>query len=224
MNGWKALAAICVILAWRRADRRTARAARRQSGSGWCRKDRRTSTGSACTRAPRRPRASSPPPGTPVEVLWKAPIREDDREQQVEVVEGFISQGVSGLVLAPLDSSALLRPVEEAKSAGIPTVIFDSALADATKQVSYVSHRQRQGRAPGRPAHGRAAEGHGHRADAALPGRIGGHRGARAGLPRRAEGAASPASPSSRPTSTPARRATPRSARRRTCSTASPTR
>src|SRR5262249_29777760 len=39
--------------------------------------------------------------GTPVEVLWKSPIREDDREQQVEVVEGFISQGVSGLVLAP---------------------------------------------------------------------------------------------------------------------------
>ena len=37
------------------------------------------------------------------------------------------------------DSSALLRPVEEAKSAGIPTVIFDSALADTTKQVSYVS-------------------------------------------------------------------------------------
>jgi len=44
-----------------------------------------------------------------------------------------------GLVLAPLDSSALLRPVEEAKRAGIPTVIFDSALADPTQAVSYVS-------------------------------------------------------------------------------------
>ena len=48
--------------------------------------------------------------GVPVEVLWKAPMREDDREQQVQVVEGFISQGVNGLVLAPLDSRALLRP------------------------------------------------------------------------------------------------------------------
>ena len=52
--------------------------------------------------------------GVPVDVLWKAPIREDDREQQVQVVEGFISQRVNGLVLAPLDSHALLRPVEEA--------------------------------------------------------------------------------------------------------------
>ena len=77
--------------------------------------------------------------GVRVDVLWKAPIREDDREQQVEVVEGFVSQGVSGLVLAPLDSRALIRPVEEAKAAGIPTVIFDSALATAGDQVSYVS-------------------------------------------------------------------------------------
>jgi ribose transport system substrate-binding protein len=77
--------------------------------------------------------------GTPVEVIWKAPLREDDREQQVQVVEGFISQGVDGLVLAPLDSRALERPVEEAARAGIPTVIFDSALADPSKAASYVS-------------------------------------------------------------------------------------
>jgi ribose transport system substrate-binding protein len=77
--------------------------------------------------------------GVPVDVLWKAPIREDDREQQMQVVEGFTSQRVSGLVLAPLDSHALLRPVEEAAESGIPTVIFDSALADPSKAVSYVS-------------------------------------------------------------------------------------
>lgn len=77
--------------------------------------------------------------GIPVEVIWKAPLREDDREQQVQVVEGFISQGIDGLVLAPLDSRALQRPVEEAARAGIPTVIFDSALADGSGTVSYVS-------------------------------------------------------------------------------------
>ena len=56
-----------------------------------------------------------------------------------QVVEGFISQGVNGLVLAPLDSNALIRPVEEAAQAGIPTVIFDSALPIHRKAVSYVS-------------------------------------------------------------------------------------
>ncbi len=66
--------------------------------------------------------------GTEVEVIWKGPIREDDREQQIQVVEGFISQGVKGIVLAPLDNRALVRPVEEARRAGIPTVIIDSGL------------------------------------------------------------------------------------------------
>ena len=66
--------------------------------------------------------------GVTVELIWKGPLREDDREQQIQVVEGFTSQGVDGIVLAPLDSKALVRPVEEAKHLGIPTVIIDSGL------------------------------------------------------------------------------------------------
>src|SRR6266480_147291 len=67
--------------------------------------------------------------GTEIEVIWKGPLREDDREQQIQVVEGFTSQGIDGIVLAPLDNRALVRPVEEAKRAGVPTLIIDSALA-----------------------------------------------------------------------------------------------
>ena len=66
--------------------------------------------------------------GDSVRIIWKGPLREDDREQQVQVVEGFASQGVQGIILAPLDDRALVRPVEEAKSAGIPTIIIDSGL------------------------------------------------------------------------------------------------
>ena len=66
--------------------------------------------------------------GTQVEIHWSGPLREDDREQQIQVVESFISRGVHGVVLAPLDEHALARPVEEAKQAGIPTVIIDSGL------------------------------------------------------------------------------------------------
>src|SRR5215217_7557351 len=51
--------------------------------------------------------------GTDVEVIWKGPLREDDREQQIQVVEGFAAQGVSGIVLAPLDNRALVRPVAD---------------------------------------------------------------------------------------------------------------
>ena len=82
--------------------------------------------------------------GDTVSIIWKGPLREDDREQQVQVVEGFLSQGVQGIVLAPLDSRALVRPVEEAKGAGIPTVIIDSGL-QSDVMVSFVATDNRKG-------------------------------------------------------------------------------
>ncbi len=63
-----------------------------------------------------------------VEILWKGPQKEDDRAQQITVVEDFISRGVDGIVLAPLDDRALMRPVRDATREHIPVVIIDSAL------------------------------------------------------------------------------------------------
>lgn len=76
--------------------------------------------------------------GVTVNVIWKGPLREDDREQQVQVVENFTGRRVSGLVLAPLDARALVAPTEEAVRAGIPVVIIDSGLK-STAPVSTVS-------------------------------------------------------------------------------------
>src|ERR1043166_593674 len=82
--------------------------------------------------------------GTDVEVIWKGPLREDDREQQIQVVEGFAAQGVNGMVLAPLDDHAVVRPVSDAKRAGVPTVIIDSGL-QSSDFVSFVATDNRKG-------------------------------------------------------------------------------
>ncbi|MBI3469382.1 MAG: substrate-binding domain-containing protein [Planctomycetes bacterium] len=74
-----------------------------------------------------------------VEVLWKGPLLENDREGQINVVQDFITKGVDGICLAPLDSQALIASVEEARQAGIPTVIFDSGLQNEQITVSYVA-------------------------------------------------------------------------------------
>jgi ribose transport system substrate-binding protein len=63
-----------------------------------------------------------------VEVIWKGPLKEDDREEQIKVMEGFITASVSGIVLAPLDDAALRMPVRDAVNNGIPVVIIDSGL------------------------------------------------------------------------------------------------
>ena len=72
---------------------------------------------------------------TGVSIIWRGPLREDDRAAQVSEVEGFISRGVSGIALAPLDDSALVGPVSSAMRRKIPVVIFDSGL----KGEDYVS-------------------------------------------------------------------------------------
>ena len=49
-----------------------------------------------------------------VTVVWRGPLREDDRDSQVTEVENAIARGVSGIALAPLDESALVGPVSSA--------------------------------------------------------------------------------------------------------------
>ncbi len=63
-----------------------------------------------------------------VNIIWKGPLKENDRALQIALVEQFVTEGVAGIVLAPLDDTALLRPVRGAGSRGIPVVIFDSDL------------------------------------------------------------------------------------------------
>lgn len=76
--------------------------------------------------------------GTKVEIIWKGPLREDDRDQQIQVVENFMTRRVNGIVLAPLDSRALVKPVANAVASGIPVVIMDSDL-NSDKHVSFVA-------------------------------------------------------------------------------------
>jgi ribose transport system substrate-binding protein len=79
-----------------------------------------------------------------VEILWKGPQKEDDRAQQITVVEDVISRGVDGIVLAPLDDRALQRPVQDAMREKIPVVIIDSGL-QGKDYLSFVATDNYQG-------------------------------------------------------------------------------
>ena len=79
-----------------------------------------------------------------VRIIWKGPLKEDDRNEQVQIVETMIAAGVDAIVLTPLDDRALMPPVAEARKAGIPTVIFNSALS-GDDYVAYVTTDNRKG-------------------------------------------------------------------------------
>ena len=80
-----------------------------------------------------------------VELLWKAPLKEDDKAGQVDVVAGFVSQKVDGIVLAPLDEEALKQPTKEAIAAGIPVIIVDSGLKDVATSSFIATDNEKAG-------------------------------------------------------------------------------
>jgi ribose transport system substrate-binding protein len=95
-----------------------------------------------------------------VDVLWKGPLKEDDRNEQVQVVETLAGAGVDALVLSPLDDRALVRPVTDALRAGIPTIVFNSAL-QGEEHVAFISTDNFQGGVLAARAMGRLMEGRG---------------------------------------------------------------
>ena len=92
-----------------------------------------------------------------INIVWKGPLKENDRAQQIALVEQFVGEGVDGIVLAPLDDRALLRPVKAAAMSQITVVIIDSGLRAEVGQyfASFVATDNREG---GRLAGRRLAE------------------------------------------------------------------
>jgi len=72
-----------------------------------------------------------------VEVVWKVP-QEENTLSQIFVVEQCIAEGVSGIILAPLEKDSLAVPVAKAMKKKIPVVIFDSKLK-GTAGKDYIS-------------------------------------------------------------------------------------
>ena len=82
--------------------------------------------------------------GAKVEIIWQGPLREDNRDQQIQVVENFVSRRVNGIVLAPTDARALVSPVNTAARAKVPVVIIDSGLK-SDKYASFVATDNHKG-------------------------------------------------------------------------------
>ncbi len=80
-----------------------------------------------------------------IKVDYKSSVQEDDRAGQISVVQGFISDNVNGIVLAPVDNVALAPAVQAATQKKIPVVIIDSSVnGDAGKDyVCYVGTNNR---------------------------------------------------------------------------------
>ena len=101
-----------------------------------------------------------------LEIEWNAPALEIDASRQIGIVDSMVNRHLAGIVLAPVDSKALVAPVERAMKAGIPVAIFDSDL-DTPQRITYVATNNREG---GRMAARQLAELIGNKGKVALIG------------------------------------------------------
>ena len=63
-----------------------------------------------------------------LDVLWTGPDAETNHSQQANMIDNMANRGVAGIVLAPTNVDAIVRPVESAVQRGIPVVLIDSTL------------------------------------------------------------------------------------------------
>jgi len=81
-----------------------------------------------------------------VEINWIGPEKEDDRQQQIALIDNQVMNQVSGIVIAPIDDMALRRPVHTAVERGVPVVIIDSDLKDSQDvYTSYIATNNYEG-------------------------------------------------------------------------------
>jgi ribose transport system substrate-binding protein len=79
-----------------------------------------------------------------VTLKWEGTVTETEIAEQNKIIENMVNLGVNGIALAPLNKKATRREVESAVAAGIPVVIFDSAV-DGTAQSSFIATDNQQG-------------------------------------------------------------------------------
>lgn len=73
-----------------------------------------------------------------VTVKWEGTLTETEIAEQNKIIENMINLQVDGMAIAPLNSMATSRSVKSAVDAGIPVIVFDSAL-DGDKHSAFVA-------------------------------------------------------------------------------------
>ncbi|MBC8094976.1 MAG: substrate-binding domain-containing protein [Akkermansiaceae bacterium] len=79
-----------------------------------------------------------------VNLKWEGTVTETEIAEQNKILENMVNLGVDGIALAPLNQKAMRKQVDNAVKAGIPVVIFDSAV-DGTAHSSFIATDNKNG-------------------------------------------------------------------------------
>lgn len=79
-----------------------------------------------------------------IDLKWEGTLTETEIAEQNQIIENMINLDVDGMAIAPLNAKATSKPIVGAVDAGIPVVVFDSAV-NGTSHTSFVATNNQQG-------------------------------------------------------------------------------
>lgn len=81
-----------------------------------------------------------------LDVYWNAPMRDDDTQTQISLIEKSVDRGMAGVIVSPIQTLPLRTPVRRVLAKGIPVVVIDTELGiPSGPKLSYVLNDEEVG-------------------------------------------------------------------------------
>lgn len=81
-----------------------------------------------------------------LDLYWNAPMRDDDTQTQISLIEKSVQRGMAGIIVSPIQTLPLRTPIRRVLAQGIPVVVIDTELGiPAGPQLSYVLNDEQAG-------------------------------------------------------------------------------
>lgn len=77
---------------------------------------------------------------------WNAPMRDDDTQTQISLIEKSVDRGMAGVIVSPIQTLPMRTPIRRILAKGIPVVVIDTELGiPSSSKLSYVLNDEQVG-------------------------------------------------------------------------------
>lgn len=63
-----------------------------------------------------------------LDLYWNAPMRDDDTQTQISLIEKSVDRGMAGIIVSPIQTLPLRTPIRRVLARGVPVVVIDTKL------------------------------------------------------------------------------------------------
>jgi ABC-type sugar transport system substrate-binding protein len=81
-----------------------------------------------------------------LDLYWNGPMRDDDTQTQISLIEKSVDRGVAGVIVSPIQTLPLRTPIRRVLDQGVPVVVIDTELGiPSGPKLGYVLNDERIG-------------------------------------------------------------------------------